>query len=800
MGVLWDKVWRDLWENKGRTIQVVLIIAVGTFAIGMIIGTRQFMISGMQWSWRQSSPPTVYLWTDPGVDDKALEVLSDIQGVSAVEGIAQQEIEWRLSPTDPWRPAGLSARPDYENQTLTKYQLISGEWPHKKVFGIGQGGDTAFGVHEGDRVYIRVNSRETTITVGSVIYDQIVQPPSFGGNAQFYTTLEEFGNLTGSENYNRIFASTAHFDPDQATAIANTMQDKLEKQDLMVGGASPRGGSIADPNKHFFQDPLDGLFFIMGFMATIALILGLFLVYNTITALINRQINQIGILKAIGARTRTIFLVYLTIVFAYGAMALALSMPLSALAARTLGNYLMAAFNAEGAFELSPLAIQAQVVIALVAPILASLVPLWTGSRITVREAISNYGLRAEATLLDRLIAKIRFLPELLALTISNTFRHKQRVILTEITLVLSGLIFMTVMTTRDAANYTFGDLLFSILRFDVNFATERAERVDRLQDIALGEPGVKAVEVWALESANIRLAGTPETNDDKRAAVFGVPLPTDLYGPQLVAGRWLQPGDTNAVVLNQKLADDAGIKIGDTVTLKFGINKESDWQVVGLLFDPIVTVSAHVPRDAMGRAQHEVNRATTIWVQAADKDSDAVRALAHHLRDVYTADRVRLQAGSVFGKDTSVEIIEGVMTQFAVILTLLATMAVLIGVVGSLALSGVLSLNVLERRREIGVLRAIGASSAAVGGQFIGEGLILGWLSWLIAWPLSIPAGQLMVGGLSSALGSQMVYRYTPTGPLIWLGIITVLAVAASGLPARAASRVSVRESLAYE
>ena len=53
MGVLWDKVWRDLWENKGRTVQVVLIIAVGTFAIGMIIGTRQFMITGMQYSWRQ---------------------------------------------------------------------------------------------------------------------------------------------------------------------------------------------------------------------------------------------------------------------------------------------------------------------------------------------------------------------------------------------------------------------------------------------------------------------------------------------------------------------------------------------------------------------------------------------------------------------------------------------------------------------------------------------------------------------------------------------------------------------------
>ena len=75
--------------------------------------------------------------------------------------------------------------------------------------------------------------------------------------------------------------------------------------------------------------------------------------------------------------------------------------------------------------------------------------PVYAGARITVREAISTYGLSTAATWLDRLLARLRGLPEMLALTISNTFRHKQRVILTEITLVLSGLIFMTVMTTR---------------------------------------------------------------------------------------------------------------------------------------------------------------------------------------------------------------------------------------------------------------------------------------------------------------------------------------------------------------
>jgi len=127
MGVLWDKVWRDLWENKGRTLQVVLIIAVGTFAIGMIIGTRQFMISGMQLVWGMSSPATIYLWTSPGVDEDGLAALGRVDGVTAIDGIAQAGIEWRLSPDDPWQPAGLSARRDYDEQIVSTYELIDGE-------------------------------------------------------------------------------------------------------------------------------------------------------------------------------------------------------------------------------------------------------------------------------------------------------------------------------------------------------------------------------------------------------------------------------------------------------------------------------------------------------------------------------------------------------------------------------------------------------------------------------------------------------------------------------------------------
>jgi putative ABC transport system permease protein len=126
--------------------------------------------------------------------------------------------------------------------------------------------------------------------------------------------------------------------------------------------------------------------------------------------------------------------------------------------------------------------------------------------------------------------------------------------------------------------------------------------------------------------------------------------------------------------------------------------------------------------------------------------------------------------------------------------------MAVIVAVVGGVGLSGVLTLNVLERRREIGVMRSIGASSWRVVNLAIGEGVLLGWLSWLIALPLSIPAAYfLATQGLSFALNQQLSYRFAPGGAILWFVIITILAILASSFPARSAAKVSVRESLTY-
>lgn len=804
MGVIWSKIWSDIWNNKSRTLQVVLIIAMGAFAIGMIIGGSGAIRAKLTEEWQASAPAMITLWADPRLTDEQLTALKSLKGIEEIEGLQSASLEWRLSQDQPWSSGGLIARPDYHDQTFNKFELLSGRWPARKGLAVEKGADAYFNIRQGDQIYVRLDDQVRLLRVEGVIYNRTAQPPGFGGKAQFYTSRDEFANLTGEQNFDQILASAPIYEETAVKDLADRIQRQLEKLDIDTGGAAVGEGDrrISDPQKHFLQSILDAIFLILGIMGGLALILGLLLVYNTITAIIGQQIGQIGVMKAIGASTRQILLVYFSGVLIYGLLALLIAIPLSAVGAQQLSNFLLRFFNMDpGPLTLSPLAIEVQAAIALLAPLLAALVPILAGARITVREAISTYGLGGGGEgWLERLLARVKRLSRLILLTLSNTFRNKGRVILTQLTLVGSGLIFMMVMSVQDSVAYTFGDVLFSILRFNVSLQFEEPERIEEVEGLTLAYPGVKNVEMWGLSGAKIRPAGQPESNSDPDAQLFGVPLPTHLYGPQLRAGRWLQPGDSYAVVLNQELAKDVGVGVGDWITLDHGIQGESKWLVVGLLFDPIITESAHMPRAALLREIRSVNKAGTVWIQTQRTDAAGEAELAKELRNYYDAHELKLNPQGTFGEDTSHQITAQILSNFGIVIKMLAAMAVIIGLVGSIALSGVLSLNVRERTREIGVMRAIGASSWSIAWLFIGEGLLLGLLSWLIALPLSLPAGYLMTQAMGVALNGEIVFHYTPTGALYWLGIITGLAIAASWLPAQGATRVSVRESLSYQ
>jgi len=119
-----------------------------------------------------------------------------------------------------------------------------------------------------------------------------------------------------------IYGSTPQYTPEKAEAAAEAMEDQLGRQGFTVSAAGVCGQTTVSPDEHFLQDTLDGVFLILIIMGVASLLLGLLLVYSTISAIISQQVSQIGVLKAIGASRTQILLVYFTIAFIYGLLAM----------------------------------------------------------------------------------------------------------------------------------------------------------------------------------------------------------------------------------------------------------------------------------------------------------------------------------------------------------------------------------------------------------------------------------------------------------------------------------------------
>jgi putative ABC transport system permease protein len=145
-------------------------------------------------------------------------------------------------------------------------------------------------------------------------------------------------------------------------------------------------------------------------------------------------------------------------------------------------------------------------------------------------------------------------------------------------------------------------------------------------------------------------------------------------------------------------------------------------------------------------------------------------------------------------------EIRQQANSQFSITTTMLMFLAIIVALVGGIGLMGSLSISVVERTREIGVMRAIGARSGTIMGMFVMEGILQGLLSWAISIPISYVLGN----PLANALGQTMFeanldYQYNYGAVVIWLVITLIISTLASILPARNATQIKVQDSLAY-
>jgi len=430
---------------------------------------------------------------------------------------------------------------------------------------------------------------------------------------------------------------------------------------------------------------------------------------------------------------------------------------------------------------------------------LAGLYPILQGVAIPAANAISQTGLgrgQYGRHLIDRLISGIRGIPVMAALSLRNTFRRPGRVILTLLTLTVSGAFFIMVYSTQYSFERTL-DTIFAGFGYEVQINFEYLQRMDEVIPLIESRPHIKNAEMWVFRTANAKIPGAEGPGSEYEVYVRGVPSESPIFKPRLTDGRTLDPMDRQAILLNQKLAGKMGVGVGDEIIIDLPEVGETRWTIVGLVFDlngrDQNTAFANI--DTLNLALHNVGRAAVAMVQGTDQSLTTQQAIEADLLAFFEAKRMEIGYSSVATEDRNSN-----SAKFSLLTQVLMLMTVLMAIVGSMGLSGTLSINVIERRREIGVMRAVGASSRDVGFVFTGEGLMLGLTSWIFALPLGLGAAPAFVLALGGVIEFPAEYYPATHGVWLWLGIVIVLSILASWVPARRATRISVNESLAYE
>lgn len=795
----WRKVLADFWGNKARSFLVIASIAVGLFAIGMISGGHHIITNDMEQGYAAINPANIIIVTQP-FDEDFLTSIRRLPGIADAEGSRAVTARLKTGENE-WISVELKAVPDYNKTRINLVQPERGVWPpgdRQVVFDRNRLADIRADV--GDTIEIQLPSGKTRqLPLVGVVKDQTVGATGasfFVASPQGYITFDTLRWLELPDNFNQLDITVAENNNDfqHLLEIASQVSDQIARSDRLVLRSTVLR-TYEHPNLAYGQ-AVSGVFFLL---AALVVFLSGSLVTNTFSALINQQIHQIGIMKAIGANRSQIVTMYGVLTLIYGGFAFLIAMPLGNRGAYWLARTLAEQLNFTiGGYRVVPHVVMIEALIALAVPLAAGILPVLNGANITVREAISRYGLGslpASQGPLDRLIEKIRFLSPPLLISLRNTFRRKGRMALTLLTLSLGGAIFISTFNVRISLE-KYIDRISKYFMADVNITFDRPYRMEQVEQIALSIPGVAGVEGWATASCELL---RPDGSVAESVFLLGPPADSTLVDPILMKGRWILPEDSNTIILNDAFRFRyPELDVGDPIRLKVN-GKNRDWIISGFFqFIGNRQLIAYTGYDHLSQLINMPTRAFLYRVVAAKQGSTIEEQnklvqelnlrfsrLGMHVREV--------EAGLTIHESSTVGL--NIVTSFLLI------MAGLTALVGSIGLTGTLSLNVLERTREIGVMRAIGATDRAIMRLVIVEGMLIGLISYVLAALLALPISRLMANTISQSLfGTPAASALTTRGFIAWLGLAMLLSAFASLLPARSATRLTVREVLAYE
>lgn len=796
----------DVTRRRARTLFVVAGIFLGVVGLTTVNVTQNRLAEAFAFSvGNQATRPDLILDVDR-LDPSTVNELRSVANVKIVESETTLLTQWHVARAPGHVDMTITAYPDGAHVTLSPFELVAGREPGPGEVVMEFGDSAVQSVALGDHVTIDTLTGSVELTVVGLSRTPGADPATTGS----------FRGYMSDAGLRSLAAST---DPINAPPLAplriehlSVKVARISDMDatshaigsvLQAHGTTVFGASTPDDLTAQLKQ-VDGVFALLRLLTLLALAMTGILVLNTVRTTVAEQTAVIGTMKALGGTRWPILRGFMVTVATYGVIATLPGLLLGTLGGAALADALATSIP----LALGPLFIDAGLVFASVAagvgiPLVAALWPVWEGTRITVRDALSAYGVDAPTgrRRFGWLSDRLGWISQTTMLGVRSTFRRQGRALLTVLMLAVAGASFFVAATASSSVSSTVGRVWSNVAADVEVYANE--PYTDAQAQLA-GTPNVARMERFGVAGARTSWG---------KVSVWGFEPDSRLYSPQLTSGRWLRPDETNVVLVSDELAEKGGLHVGSRLVLTgVGGGRPMTFTVIGTVDEPVDDLgqvgSAILPVDGLyafegtpaETASTFVNR---ILVQATERSPEAIGELARRV-DAIATDLLSsgsVARGSGLGPIFLVREDEALRHQrnFVILYALLYAVALVAGSAGILGLASTLMASVTERQREIGLLRSMGASRWRVAQVFWVEGATLGLLAAAVGLLLGLPLAWAFVGELSR-LVIPIDLTFDPVAFLAMAAAILAMVALASVAPAVRASRGPVSELLRYE
>ncbi len=763
-------------------------LVIGLWGVGTILVSYFILSRDLQTNFLRTAPAHVIL-TSKDFNQLDLAAFKNRPDIEAAEFRDLSLLRIQVHP-DEWIPVWLFAVHNFESTSLAHIFPESGmKSPPPGTILMERNGQLISDLKPGTSASIRSGAKKHSVPVSGIVFDPAQAPATQDHLIYAYADPKTYEAISGAGSGRRLIYRVKNARDKKEVVKVN----EAVLRELKTSGIVVRSSVIPKLNEHPHQWQLDTLLFLIGSIGLLAFLMAAVLVSQLMSALMARQVRQIGILKAIGGSQWEILKIYLLMLLFLGTVSGFAAIPLALASGYGFAFFVAYVLNFEILTRTLPWEVYAALISAsLLLPILFSLPSIWMGVRLPVREALAGEGL-AVPKKLSNPRGMTWPLPADFLMALRNTFRRKRRLAVTVLAMSLGVAIFLTGFNVRKSLWQFLSDLKNG-MGHDVQVVLQEAIPRDEALAAFSSVPHVEKVELWNGGRGEVqsRVVAT-----DDGVGLVALPVESKLLTLPVIAGRWLAPSETPEVVMNQQAAALFGNpKIGSVQNLGIG-GKTLSAVFVGLVeeFEKPKIYLDQKHYDAHANPAHLVN---SLMFVASDKRYENVLALKKEIEK-----KIEGSTLSVLYVMSQAERVKVIYDHLNIILSTILILAFTVLLVSALGMASATGINIMERTREIGVLRAIGATPGRIHNLFVNEGMVVVAaslaLGLLLAWPLSVAAsaffGRLMLGDEAS-----LRLNLSQLGFWITVFTTTIFGWLACRIPASQAIKVETWKALSYE